>query len=84
MKKTITLLRVKEGRKEGPQVVGAVEAHQDTSGTSRDMQVSRRQVGHKWRQVGDKCITLYTQAAQSTQTVVGEHARNASPETEAK
>ena len=50
----------------------------------RDMQVSRRQVGHKWRQVGDKCITLYNQAAQSTQTVVGEHARNASPETEAK
>ena len=47
------------------------------------MQVSRRQVGHKWRQVGDECITLYNQAAQSTQTVVGEHARNASPETEA-
>jgi len=48
------------------------------------MQVSRRQVGHKWRQVGDKCIALYTQAAQSNQTVVGEHARNASPEAEAK
>ena len=39
------------------------------------------------RQVGDKCITLYNQAAQSTQstqTLVGEHTRNASPETEAK
>ena len=44
------------------------------------MQVSRRQAG-------DKCITLYNQAAQSTQstqTLVGEHTRNASPETEAK
>jgi hypothetical protein len=41
-------------------------------------------VGHKWGQVGDKCITLYNLAAKSTQTVVGEHARNASPETEAK
>ena len=44
-----------------------------TSGTSCDMQVSK-----------EKCITLYNQAAQSTQTVGGEHARNASPETEAK
>ena len=32
-------------------------------------------------QVGDERITLYNQAAQSTQAVVGEHARNASPET---
>jgi len=32
----------------------------------------------------EKCITLYNQAAQSTQTVGGERARNASPETEAK
>ena len=47
-------------------------------GTSCEIQVSRTQVG-------DKRITyVYNQAVHSTQTVVREHTRNASPETEAK